>query len=182
VRAAPSVRRVLLAAATAALILPATATAAPAACRGADVAVTPATVDVARVAVRCLHNQVRAAHGLPRLHGNTRLRLTASAYSRQMVRGHFFDHVSPTGSTLVTRVRASGYLRRVGGYSLGENIGWGQGELATPRSMVRAWMNSPGHRRNMLEPRFHEMGIGIALGTPGGSGGATYTTGFGTRC
>jgi uncharacterized protein YkwD len=47
--------------------------------------------------------------------------------------------------------------------------------------MVRAWMDSPGHRTNILNRRFRDIGIGIVVGTPSGPGGATYTTDFGTR-
>ena len=63
---------------------------------------------------------------------------------------------------------------------MGENIGWGQGSLATARSMVTAWMNSPGHRENLLSADYNQVGLGLALGTPTDqTWGATYTTDFG---
>jgi uncharacterized protein YkwD len=101
-----------------------------------------------------------------------------------MVAEHFFGHVAPNGSTLRARVSASGYLRGARAWSAGENIAWGAGRDATPASIVRAWMNSPGHRENILTAGFRDIGIGIALGAPGGAGGlraATYTTEFGSR-
>jgi hypothetical protein len=65
---------------------------------------------------------------------------------------------------------------------VGENIGWGQGPLSTPRAMVEAWMNSPGHRRNILADDYAEVGLGLALGTPESTTwGATYTTDFGHK-
>jgi hypothetical protein len=63
---------------------------------------------------------------------------------------------------------------------VGENIGWGQGALTTPRSIVDAWMASPGHRENLLSRDYTEVGLG-ALGTPGAGAGATYTTDFGSE-
>jgi Cysteine-rich secretory protein family len=63
---------------------------------------------------------------------------------------------------------------------VGENIGWGQASLATARSMVTAWMNSPGHRENLLSADYTQVGLGLALGTPTDqTWGATYTTDFG---
>ena len=53
---------------------------------------------------------------------------------------------------------------------------------ATAREIHRSWMNSPGHKANILRPQFKEIGIGIALGAAGaGSNGATYTVDFGAR-
>jgi uncharacterized protein YkwD len=93
-----------------------------------------------------------------------------------MVRRHFFDHVSPSGSTLTSRVRATGYLRGSRGWSLGEAIGWGSGSLASPASIVQSWMDSPPHRAILLGRDFRDIGIGIVAGTPAGAGnGATFT-------
>jgi uncharacterized protein YkwD len=58
------------------------------------------------------------------------------------------------------------------------------GDLATPRQSVVAWLNSPGHRRNMLNRKFRDIGIGITIGAPediSGQPAATYATEFGTR-
>jgi uncharacterized protein YkwD len=181
VRLVPCARRLLLAAVAAVLVVFAVPAAAHAGCRGADTQISGGSVKQARSAVLCLHNRIRRAHHLPRLHGDARLRRAATRHSHSMIRQRFFDHVAPGGSTLTTRVRTAGYLRRVLGYSLGENIGWGERGLSTPRAMVRAWMNSPGHRRNMLNGSFRDIGIGIAQGTPAGTPGGTYTTDFGKR-
>jgi uncharacterized protein YkwD len=86
---------------------------------------------------------------------------------------------------MMSRIQGSHYLDGARSWSLGENIAWGSGTLATPRSIVRAWMHSPEHRANILNGGFRDIGIGIATGAPVplGSrlGGATYTTDFGTR-
>jgi uncharacterized protein YkwD len=46
---------------------------------------------------------------------------------------------------------------------------------------VRSWLRSPGHRAILLDGRYHDLGVGIALGAPGRDGGATFTGDFGSR-
>ena len=163
-------------------VVPATA---QAGCRGANHAPSHGHAKQARHAVLCLLNRQRAHHGLRPLRSNTRLRRAAAGHSVSMSRHNYFDHTSPTGSTMTSRIRSTGYTRRARRWSIGENIAWGSGGLATPRQIVRAWMRSPGHRANILNGGFREIGIGIALGTPvrlsAASSGATYTTDFGRR-
>jgi uncharacterized protein YkwD len=99
-----------------------------------------------------------------------------------MVRDKCFEHVCPGEKDLGARL--ADYLAN-GGRGYGENIAWGTGDLGTPRSIVRSWMKSEGHRRNILDPDFEHIGIGIVWGVPeagiGGSSGGTYTTDFGYR-
>jgi hypothetical protein len=111
---------------------------------------------------------------------NRALSSASTGYSQRMVAQGFFAHESPDGGTLVDRLTGAGYLGDDDPWLVGENIGWGQGGLATPRSMVSAWMDSPGHRENLLSADYTEVGLGLALGTPvDQSWGATYTTDFG---
>ena len=65
----------------------------------------------------------------------------------------------------------------------GENIAYGGSHLGTPKAIVRAWMHSPEHRHNILNPDFRQIGIGFARGIPPkpGASGATFTTDFGMR-
>ena len=171
------------AAALAAAVFASPASARP--CPGGDVMPTTANVDQASHSTLCLLNHQRVIHGLRRLHPSRRLRSAARSYSWAMVRNDFFDHTSPNGSTLLSRVRKTAYLASAHGWMLGENIAWGAGRLATPRETVNAWMHSAGHRHNILTTRFREIGIGIAPGAPvrlpAGMAAATYTTDFGTR-
>ena len=84
---------------------------------------------------------------------------------------------------MADRILRTGYARDQG-WSLGENIAWGTGGLATAAEIHRAWMRSPGHKANILRRQFREIGIGIAIGAPvdaGGLDGATYTADFGVR-
>ena len=106
-------------------------------------------------AVQCLVNEQRAANGLYALGRDRRLARAARRYSAAMVRQGFFDHVSPSGSTLSSRARDAGWS----GSTLGETLGWGAGTLATPAAIVNGWMNSPPHRAILLEGSFHRIGI-----------------------
>jgi uncharacterized protein YkwD len=165
----------------------ATVAAAPAhaACAGADVTPSGANAAKVRKATLCLLNVQRRAHGLRKLRENGKLRRAAAGYSRLMVSQGFFSHVSPGGSTLESRVNSTHYLDGARSWSIGENIAWGTGALGTPRAIVKAWMNSPGHRENILNGTYRDIGIGIATGAPipagAAAGGGTYTTDFGYR-
>ena len=130
-------------------------------------------------AVRCLVNAERAGHGLAPLKASERLRAAAAAHSFDMVAHGFFAHVSPSGATLTDRARKAGYPGR----TLGEDIGWGTYELGTPAAIVAAWMDSPPHRAIILNARFREIGVGVAVGTPTGPAaeGAVYTLDVGRR-
>jgi len=127
----------------------------------------------------CLLNAQRASHGMAPLRLNVRLTRASRGMAALMVRQRFFAHNTPSGRTLLDRVRATGYVN--GRWQLGENLAWGSGGLATPAAIVNGWMNSPGHRANILHAAFRDIGIGIRLGPPLSSvtGGATYVTDFG---
>lgn len=149
-------------------------------CAGADVVPAADNLTVVSQATLCLVNDQRTSHGLRPLSENRALTGASTAYSQRMVQQAFFAHESPDGGTLVSRLTAVRYLTGGDDWVVGENIGWGQGPLATPRAMVTAWMNSKGHRENILTSDYREIGLGFALGTPPDrTWGATYTTDFG---
>jgi uncharacterized protein YkwD len=104
-------------------------------------------------------------------------------HSHDMVRHSYFGHVSRRGRDVVDRLYGTRYLGGNFGWAVGENIAWGTGGLATPRQIVQAWMKSPGHRRNMLDRRYREIGIGVIANAPVHTDrpAATYTTTFGVR-
>jgi uncharacterized protein YkwD len=174
-------RRLATVAALAALALCAPATAHADDCAGADIVPAADNVAVVGQATLCLLNQQRAANGIGPLVENAALSTASAGYSQRMVSQGFFGHESPDGGTLVQRLTDVGYLGDDAAWVVGENIGWGQASLATARSMVTAWMNSPGHRENLLSADYTQVGLGLALGTPTDqTWGATYTTDFGT--
>jgi uncharacterized protein YkwD len=176
----PSYRPAVALAAALSLSL-AAAPAASAACANAGASAETTTERVLVRATLCVLNAQRARHDLSALRLNRKLSTAARRHSRAMVRERFFSHDSPSGASFVERIRATGYLTGASSWSVGENIAYGSGSRSTPRSIGRAWMNSPGHRANILSESFRQVGIGIASGTPVGSGGATYTTDFGRR-
>jgi uncharacterized protein YkwD len=162
----------------AAAAVPATASAAP--CSGAGS--SPAKLGEAGVrhSTLCLLNRERAAHGLRPLHADQRLAQAALGHSKDMVSHRYFAHESRSGAPFTSRIAATGWTRSRHRYILGENIGWGSGYLASPRAMVREWMHSPEHRANILERRYHVIGIGVAFGIPvSADRGGTYSTDFG---
>jgi uncharacterized protein YkwD len=127
----------------------------------------------------CLLNKERASRGLSKLRADSRLRRAADGHAGEMVAKHYFDHNSKSGATFVTRIKRTGWTRSRRSWTVGENIGYGSGSYATPRAMVRGWMNSSGHRANILRRQFRMIGIGVANGAPTGGSGATYATDFG---
>jgi uncharacterized protein YkwD len=173
-----AVRAIAPLAALSALALAAPAPASAATCNGANA--DPATTNMKTVkrATVCLLNQQRRKHGLKKLKTNGRLSLASQRHSRSMVARKTFAH-----GNFVGRIKAARYIGSSGSWSVGENIAWGSGGLATPNEIVRAWMNSPPHRHNILSGGFREIGIGVARGVPvrANYDGATYTTDFGRR-
>jgi uncharacterized protein YkwD len=132
----------------------------------------------------CLVNTVREAHGLRPLRLSAQLERAAQAHTDDMVRRGYFEHDAPSGSTPLDRIRASGYIPSArDGYAIGENIAWGTTKLATPKAIVDAWIASPEHLANMLNPHFTEGAIGVDATLPasiaGGQAGAIYTQDFG---
>jgi uncharacterized protein YkwD len=92
----------------------------------------------------------------------------------------FYEHETPEGYEPISRMAAAGYP--TGTASVGENIHWGRDVNATPVRIFQDWMDSPGHRANILLPHFTEVGVGVAHEAPhpavqGPVG--VYTTDFG---
>jgi uncharacterized protein YkwD len=151
-----------------------------AACANAD-AVPAAGLDVVAEATLCLLNGERADHGLAPLASNAKLATAASAFAQDLVAGSYFSHTGRDGSDILDRIERTGYIRDDRPWRVGENLAWGTGVLATPGAIVQAWMGSPGHRDNILNPAYREIGIGVAAGNPSRAdgAGATYATEFG---
>jgi uncharacterized protein YkwD len=133
-------------------------------------------------ATLCTINAQRDRYGLRPLKLNKRLSKAARGHARDMVRRDYFGHDSLGGGSFLDRIKRSGYLRGARSWSVGENLAWGSHDRVAPRAITEMWMNSPGHRANILSPAFREIGIGLAIGAPAPSGpAATYATEFGTK-
>lgn len=137
-----------------------------------------------RAATLCLVNQERARNNELPLELNAQLGHAAQLHSESMVSEDYFAHVAPNGETPLVRVQDTGYIpsSRVG-YTIGENIAWGTLYLATPSSIVAAWMASPEHLANILDADYRDTAIGVAPAAPpslaNGQSGAIYTQEFG---
>jgi uncharacterized protein YkwD len=138
----------------------------------------------ARMAVRCLLNRKRENHGLRRLGKSPRLKDAAQRHTNYMDNHSCFAHECSGEPSVLSRLKKVNYI--VGGlrrWLYGENIAYGGSDFGTPKAIVRAWMHSPEHRHNILNPDFREIGIGFVRGIPpdSGSSGATFTTDLGMR-
>jgi uncharacterized protein YkwD len=154
-------------------------------CAGATVIpASPALSQAAADAVLCLVNGERAQRRLRAVVASGQLTRAAAGLSADMVRRGYFAHVSPDGVDMRARVARSGYLRKSRRPYLGETIGWGADMYATPTELVKSLMESPEHKAIILDGRYREVGVGLALGAPmagmGGSG-ATLALDFGRR-
>ena len=108
-----------------------------------------------------LVNQERTARGLSALTLSQKLDTAADRHSDDMATQGYFSHTGQDGSNVGTRIERAGYTRW---RTWGENIAAGQRSAA---SVVQAWMNSPGHRANILKPNFTHMGLGYVTNSSG---------------
>jgi uncharacterized protein YkwD len=103
-----------------------------------------------------LLNKERANNGLSALASNGVLTSAARAHSKDMATNNYLGHTGSDGSGLVSRIQAAGYS-----YSTaGENVYGGNMQYNTPYSAVSAWMGSQGHRENILNRDFTQVGVG----------------------
>lgn len=107
-----------------------------------------------------LVNQQRAQNGLPSLKSNWEVCRVARYKSQDMIDKHYFAHQSPTYGSPFNMMENFGIRFSAGG----ENIAYGQ---RTPQEVMNSWMNSPGHRSNILSPTYNQMGCGVAKASNG---------------
>jgi uncharacterized protein YkwD len=153
-------------------------------CANAGLAPTTQNLELIRGATLCLVNRERALHGEAPLLANPHLQQAAQGHTTSMVVNDYFEHIGPGGQTPLQRMREAGYISgSQSSFQVGENIAWGTLWLGTPRSIVAAWMASPGHRANILDEHFRDTGIGVSSHPPralgGGMRGGVYTQDFG---
>lgn len=108
--------------------------------------------------VLTLTNEARKAEGLPPLAGNSKLDASAKLKMEDMFNLQYFEHTSPTGKKVSDNVMAVGYDYII----IGENLALGQFE--NDKDLVDAWMASPGHRANILNSRYSDIGIALGKG------------------
>lgn len=113
-------------------------------------------------------NAERANYGLQPLVYNGLLTRAARGHVSDMVSNNIFSHTGSDGSSSAVRARQVGYQYCI----VGENISMGHTSI---QAVMQGWMASKGHRDNILNRKFDEIGIGIGAG-------ARYVTVFGSRC
>lgn len=118
-------------------------------------------------AINALENEVirltnleRTKRGLPALKANWQLSRCARYKSQDMINKNYFAHQSPTYGSPFDMIESFGISMAAGG----ENIAMGQ---RTPQEVVTAWMNSPGHRSNILSTAYTQIGVGVAKSRTG---------------
>lgn len=129
----------------------------------------PAPVGTAAQVVAIV-NKERGAAGCGPLKEDAQLTDAAQRHSDDMSARDFFEHTNPDGADPGQRITDAGYRWS----TYGENIARGQ---QTPESVMESWMNSPGHRANILNCAFKDIGIG----THKGPGGPWWTQDFGAK-
>ncbi len=123
-----------------------------------------------------LTNQEREKAGLSWLKWNDLLAATATDYAGDLVARNYFSHTSKEGTMPWDRAKEHGYpTYGWGGAYVGENLAQG---FASPEEAVKAWMNSPGHRANLLKREYRELGVGVVVDA---TGRKTWVQNFGSR-
>ena len=136
-------------------------------------------------------NRERQRYGLPNLHNNTSLTVIARHHSQDMASHQFFSHINPQGEsptdrglrqhwqvnkqldsqTQLTGIAENLFLTHLydkvittteNGFTIKKDYQWNSLEQIA-KTIVQGWMNSPGHRENLLSPRYDQQGIGIAI-------------------
>lgn len=113
---------------------------------------------LSRSGVIQLTNLQRYDFGLPPLTENTQLDQSASRKLQDMFKKGYFDHVSPSGANIEYFIGSVGYRY----IAIGENLALGN--FADDQSLIQAWMNSPGHKANILNKKYTDIGVAVGKG------------------
>ena len=146
-------------------------------CAGARAPAGSISAAKAERALVCLVNWTRAKNGLEGLRRRNDLDAPARSHSTAMVETGCFKHRCPGEERLGERL--SEYLL-AGGQGYGESIANGVGKAGSAHTVFRAWLRDEGNRRNVLDPDFEHIGVGVSRGVPAEpQAGVTYTADFG---
>jgi uncharacterized protein YkwD len=127
-----------------------------------------------------LHNKTRKENGLKELCVDPTLTRVAREHSKDMIKKGYFGHTSADGKSSAKRLKDSGYNWS----ATAENIAWGSGSYSNPKSRFKAWMESKGHKVNILNGKYEEVGIGATSGEllkKSGQEETVYTVDFGSK-
>ena len=110
------------------------------------------------------HNQQRAAAGLGALSVDASLTNIARRRAQDMAAKNYFAHTSPTGETAFTLMNGAGYVYALAGENIARN---NYPDAESVSVSMSGFMNSPGHRANILDGRYTKVGIGMAVDANG---------------
>lgn len=145
------------------------------ACPGQTAVDSP--IKVQARAMLCMHRYAREAAGKPDLHRTGRLRRSAKAKGRDVLSCQDFSHTA-CGRDAFYWFEKVGYLK--GCVGAGENLSMGYGDV---RSAMEGWLDSPSHRRNILDDNYREAGFGLVKGNyPGFGDTQVWVAHFGYHC
>jgi uncharacterized protein YkwD len=121
--------------------------------------------DIESLEEQCLDevNRVRKAHNLLPLDLSRELLEVAREYSRRMAEEKFFSHNDPEGRTVRERVALANIRWRM----VGENLAYSNGYINPVAASMSGWMESPGHRRNILDPDWRHTAVGVWISSDG---------------
>ena len=126
------------------------------------------------------HNEIRRRHDLPTFCVHPDLEKAARYHSEDMIKRDYFSHdTMGRDEDFSERIKSFGYT---GFSTIAENIAYGAGAAGSPRGIMREWMQSDGHRHNILDPQLRQIGIGVHVGTwKGQKNTSMYTADFGAK-
>ena len=127
---------------------------------GQSVATTILDTEINAQALITLTNQIREVKELPPLISNIQLMAAAEAKAENIIKYNYFSHTSPAGQEFFTWIEEAGYQYQI----IGENLAVG---FATNKEAMKAWMDSPAHRDNILNEKYREIGIVVKQGKLG---------------
>jgi uncharacterized protein YkwD len=149
-------------------------------CHVASLAAADSTVRQLRNSIRCLVNQERAVHGFGKLAPNEALMTASQRHVKTMVKTGCLAHRCPGEDDLDTRLDRAGYFDGARSWRYAENTGCG----VSAKAMVDNWLDTVYHRINILDPDFHDIGVGVShkrVNNRCGKRYATFAVVFGAR-
>lgn len=113
----------------------------------------------AKQAMLCLHNYARRSVGVKTLRYSKQLNNSGHLKTKDLIRCKEFSHTA-CGRDFGYWIKRT-YLKGATGYTYGENLAWASGRGQTPRYIMTLWLNSDGHRKNILSKAFEDVGFGV---------------------
>lgn len=135
-------------------------------CPNADARPDDISVTDYAASLVCLVNEQRADWDRSPLDLQRNLARAAGWHAADMVQDDYFAHTAPDGQTYADRLDQANFIPNSDRWRAAENLAAGDGADGTPASIVDGWMQSKGHRINLLDPTYTMVGIGVARGWP----------------